>query len=387
MNQAMQDAQAIQNGQITRDQLPDDRKANLDAAMSLAKNTPMDAAQAKLAAYQAIKADVNDLSAKVDESNKSCFSSICVSNFTLAKGWGAAAAAVQATDATADAIRATGWGGPAAVALAKEWEAARGIGENAFAGGAAGAKAFGQGGLVEPAGNPSSAGGLASSVGGEGAGARPPGAGEGGGAETGETAANGLKSAAKLADATLNTYQQPGQMEQFAKGTSSEGGPSNIKRGVELLNGAAEGAEAYNNFNKGETYDGTVSALKSAGSIVNAGGNEQLGGAMKNTADALENFKKAEQAGSTPEVISQGAQTVGNLVKIINKDGGAFIVDSGKLVGTIGQIQSIQATEAQVMQVQGHLTDTVDQRINNMQQFLQLQQMLQGGGMSTYSLP
>jgi hypothetical protein len=383
MNQAMQDAQAIQSGQITRDQLPDDRKANLDAAMSLAKSTPMDAAQAKLAAYQAIKADVNDLSAKVDESNKSCFSSICVSNFTLAKGWGAAAAAVQATDATADAIRATGWGGPAAVALAKEWEAARGIGESAFAGGEAGAKAFGQGGLVEAApGNASSAGGAASSAGGGGADSRPPGA-----SETGETAANGLKSAAKVADATLNTYQQPEQMEQFAKGTSSEGGPSNIKRGVELLNGAAEGAEAYNNFNKGETYDGTVSAMKSAGSIVNASGNEQLGGAIKNTADALENFKKAEQSGSTPDAVSYGAQTVGNLVKIVNKDGGAFIVDTGKLVGTIGQIQSIQATEAQVLQVQGHLTDTVDQRINNMQQFLQLQQMLQGGGMSTYSLP
>ena len=383
MNQAMQDAQAIQSGQITRDQLPDDRKANLDAAMSLAKSTPMDAAQAKLAAYQAIKADVNDLSAKVDESNKSCFSSICVSNFTLAKGWGAAAAAVQATDATADAIRATGWGGPAAVALAKEWEAARGIGESAFAGGEAGAKAFGQGGLVEAApGNASSAGGAASSAGGGGADSRPPGA-----SETGETAANGLKSAAKVADATLNTYQQPEQMEQFAKGTNSEGGPSNIKRGVELLNGAAEGAEAYNNFNKGETYDGTVSAMKSAGSIVNAGGNEQLGGAIKNTADALENFKKAEQSGSTPDAVSYGAQTVGNLVKIVNKDGGAFIVDTGKLVGTIGQIQSIQATEAQVLQVQGHLTDTVDQRINNMQQFLQLQQMLQGGGMSTYSLP
>ena len=387
MNQAVRDAQAIQSGQITRDQLPADRKANLDAAASLAQSTPKDATQAKLDAYRSIKSDVEDLKAKLDESSKSCVMSICASHFTLAKGWGTAAAAVQAADATADAVRATKAGGPVAVAIANEWKAARSIGENAFAGGEAGGKVFGQGGLggegatANPGGRPSAAGG-------EGFSSRPPGASNGEskpggkGSETAETISNSAKMTGKLADAALNTYRQGETRDERARrATSGEAAPEQPKtfadRGISALSGVAEGAEAYSNFNKGKTVEGAASTLKSAGNFAKAAGNEKLGEALDNVGGAVGSINKAYQNGLTAEGVSQGLQGAGSLGKLVNKDAGSAVQNVGKLVGTIGQIQSIRETEAQVLNMQAHMTDTIDQRIESLQQFQRLQEMVQ----------
>ena len=386
MNQTMQDIQAIQSGQITKDQLPADRQQNIDSAIALAKSVPMDATQAKLDGYNAVKNDINDVSAQVDQSNKTCAVGVCVSNFTLAKGWGGAAAVVTGTDAAADAVRAVPSLDKTPIgALAREWKTTRDIGDNLLAGGQASAQTFGQGGLGS-ATPPGSAGGTSSSNENGGVGSQPPGtsAGGEGGSGTSETVANGLKGTSKLADASLNIYRQPGDIDRFASGQSQEGPPSAASRGVSALNGASDAAESYNNFQNGNGAEGTASALKAAGNIVKSGGNTALGEAIENTGNAVSSANNAYQQGMTMEGVSQGMQAAGSAVKTVNIDGvfrgkevGAAIQDTGKLVGIIGQIQSIQQTEAQVQQTQAHLTDAINQRITNLQQFQQLQLQLQ----------
>ena len=171
----------------------------------------------------------------------------------------------------------------------------------------------------------------------------------------------------KLADAALNTYRQGETRDERARrATSGEAAPEQPKtfadRGISALSGVAEGAEAYSNFNKGKTVEGAASTLKSAGNFAKAAGNEKLGEALDNVGGAVGSINKAYQNGLTAEGVSQGLQGAGSL---------------GKLVGTIGQIQSIRETEAQVLNMQAHMTDTIDQRIESLQQFQRLQEMVQ----------
>jgi hypothetical protein len=377
MTQAMQDAQAIRSGQITRDQLPSDRQANLDAASALAKGIPPDALQTKLNAYQAVKNDAQELAARIDESNKSCFMSVCASNFTLAKGWGTVAAAVQTTDVAADTVRATGVGGPVVSALAKEWKAARDIGESAFAGGEAGGKAFGFGQARELV-----AEGTPGRAGGDGFSAHPPGASgnESGGekSDAGERVADGLKFSGKAPDALLNANRLGDEIARNPLEVGAERALTKGDRGIALVNGAADAAEAYNNWNKGERYDAAVSGTKSLSNLVKAAGNRDLAEAIENTGGALESTKKTIQNGWSAEGVAQGLQAAGSLGKILNKDAGAAVQDTGKLLSTITAIQSVRETEMQVLQTRARMIDNIDQRINNVQQLQQLQMMLNG---------
>lgn len=186
----------------------------------------------------------------------------------------------------------------------------------------------------------------------------------------------------KLADAALNTYRQGETRDERARrATSGEAAPEQPKtfadRGISALSGVAEGAEAYSNFNKGKTVEGAASTLKSAGNFAKAAGNEKLGEALDNVGGAVGSINKAYQNGLTAEGVSQGLQGAGSLGKLVNKDAGSAVQNVGKLVGTIGQIQSIRETEAQVLNMQAHMTDTIDQRIESLQQFQRLQEMVQ----------
>jgi hypothetical protein len=348
----------------------------------LAKAVPMDATQAKLDSYNAIKNDINDVAAKVDQSNKTCAVGLCVSNFTLAKGWGAAAFAGTATDAAADTVRAIpGLDKTPVGILAREYKAVRDAADSAIAGGIASADTFGALGRGGLGGEmpPGSAGGTRSANEAGGPGSQPPGAGGGGEGGVGETVGSGAKAVSNLADATLKTYRMP----QDVQNNFAEREPNGADRGVSALKGVSDGVESFNNFQKGNGAEGTASALKSAGNIVKSGGNTALGEAIENTGNAVSNANNAIQQGMTTEGVSQGMQAVGNAVKTVNigvfrgKEIGAAIQDTGKLVGIVGQLQSIQQTEAQVQQTEAHLTDTINQRITNLQQFQQLKLQLQ----------
>lgn len=380
MNQTMQDIQAIQSGQITKDQLPADRQQNVDTAIALAKTVPMEATQAKLDGYNAVKNDINDVSAQVDQGNKTCAAGFCASNFTLAKALGTAVAAGKVGDIAADTIRAIPgldktWAG----AASREWKAIQDIGDSGTAGGQAGAQAFGQGGL-ERATPPGSAGGTPSSNEGGGPGSQPPGTSAGGeGSGTSETVANGLKATSNLADAALKTYRLP----EDAQNNFAERESNGADRGVSALKGLSDASEAYNNFQNGNRPEGWASGLRAAGNFLKSSGNPQLGEALENGGNALSSANNAYQQGMTMQGASQGLQALGNAVKTVNigpfrgKDVGAAIQDTGKLVGIVDQIQGIQQTEAQVQQTEAHLTDTINQRITNLQQFQQLQLQLQ----------
>jgi hypothetical protein len=151
--------------------------------------------------------------------------------------------------------------------------------------------------------------------------------------------------------------------------------PSILGRGASGANMVAEGASTVRSLEKGEYFDTVTHAAKAVSGAGGLVGNKELKERAEAVGSYLENWNKTAEAarqGDNLATAQYGLQGIGAATKLINKDVGSGLENTGKAVGVVHDIQQINS---EINVLEQRMDHTVDGVISRSQKYRDLQNL------------
>ena len=345
--QAMEDMQAIKSGQTTFDRLSPDRQANLQKATELADRYG-DLVDKQVQKFDAIAAETKELNAEIKKDADH--------NRNMVLLTGAGAFVHYAGDAIADFAIAAKI--PGAAAWGSYWKTVGGATTSVMDTIESRDKIFDSHRTDTPSAAPPGAVG-------------PQGGGAGGGGDSSPRAppgvddySTGAKNVLELADNGIKAGPDIREQYHAIKNNGlipdKDESMSPLERGASGANAVTEGVSTYDAAQKGEYLDAATHAIKTVGAIGGAAGNSKLKEKAEAISETIENLSKAEamaRDGDTPGAIEYGLQGIGSAVKVVNKDVGSGIGNSGKAFGVA---HGVYQTNSEINVLEERMNHSVD---------------------------
>lgn len=381
IDRGMRDAQLVATGQISRDALPADRRANLEQLEKLDVDPTL--VRDGINKFEPLAKETNELMDKVmSETNR---------DMTGAMAWGSAVVAIKTTDGLANFASKTN---SLVGVFGRVWTSARGAGEAMYKLGETAGKYENTvrdflGGTAAPAGGgaaPGGAGPGGAPVAGAGAG---PGAGGGAGAGTpppsgfkvtddgvklantfvkGGKSLEGLDKAMKQAEIAIDTrnYRPPAPKAPTpVSGYDRFGAMVSYRDNVE---------KSYQAYAKGKTLEGYGYSVEGLGNVATLGGDKKMGERLGGIGKSIGNLSKAIDAEDNWQRTRYGLQAGGNAVGVVDKNIGQGISDIGEAVGYAGEVKDLYGMWSNNRRIADNARMSVEERLRRLREFQRWQE-------------